>query len=121
MAYVDQSGRLQGRRLHEDGSGRPTSETQLLSGELRNVREVGVAAGDSHRNQFGVVFIADAPGQLKGLYFVGVNEDATPVSAPVRLSPQGADVVDDEDGAPECRRRRQYVCTFFDVLCSFAA
>ena len=68
----------------------------MVSGELTDARALNVAAGDPIRNQFGVAFIADAPNRMRGIYFVGLNANAVPVSSPVRLSPEGADVLEAE-------------------------
>jgi len=91
VAYVDRTGRLHVRSISGDGDGRPTSVPQMVSGDLISVRGLSVAATDGTRNQFGVAFIASG-----GVYFVGLNADATPVSAPIRLSPDGAAIY----GAP---------------------
>ena len=80
--YVDKLYQAHARGIDTDG--RPYTLDQVISLGLEGVNRVTVAAG---KDQFGVLIVADAPGGVKGLYFVSVDHSASPTSLPLLLTP----------------------------------
>ena len=52
-----------------------------------------VAAGEG---RYGVLLVADAPGGVKGLYFVSIDQNALPLSLPLLLTPSGVGINSEE-------------------------
>ena len=89
--YVDKLYQVRARALDNDG--RPLSVERVISGDLVGVSYAQVAAGDE---SFGVLITADAPGGVKGLYFMGLKPNALPSSSPLLLTPPGVGIYAEE-------------------------
>ena len=85
--YVDKLFQARARALDQEG--RPYSIDRVISAGLEGVTRIRVAAG---QDRFGVLFVANAPEGVKGLYFVSVDSNAQMLSNPLLMTPLGVGI-----------------------------